>query len=63
MLLDDVTVALYEGAFNRSPEAAGLDGWVSALESGQLNSAGLAATIVGSPEFTALHTGQDLAAT
>jgi hypothetical protein len=57
----DITALLYEGAFNRSPEDAGLDGWVSTLESGQLNAGGLAASIVGSAEFTALHTGQDRA--
>ena len=58
----DITALLYEGAFNRSPEDAGLDGWVSALESGQLNAGGLAAAIVGSAEFAALHAGQDRAA-
>ena len=56
----DTTTLLYQGAYNRSADGGGLDYWVSRLESGQLGVDGLAASIVGSPEFIALHNGQDL---
>ena len=49
---------LYQTAFNRTPDAAGLQAWTQALQSG-LTPAQFAQDIVSAPEFQTLHAGQD----
>lgn len=49
---------LYQTAFDRTPDAAGLQAWTQALQGG-LTPAQFAEGLINTPEFQALHAGQD----
>ncbi|MFC0409137.1 DUF4214 domain-containing protein [Roseomonas elaeocarpi] len=50
---------LYKAAFDRTPDAGGLDYWTGQIESGAMSENGVAAAFTGSAEFQAAYAGQD----
>ena len=50
--ISDFVTRFYRLVLGREPEINGLNGWVAALQTGQVTSCGLARGFIGGPEFT-----------